>query len=310
MMLHRSVSVCTILRTVRRSVRTRIRTSLFSFSSYSNYWHPARINLLRWCSNSSSSLPLKIATDSIPVYVYTHDCEPQSRKQLIRLAESGLAVGYVAAMPDVHLGKGATVGSVFASRDYVIPNAVGVDIGCGMAAVPMLNLKRSHLYKNSKGNDSTLRHIQRLLKERIPTGFNAHASPLRTAHSEIMRISKESPPSPWLELQLQSKGNIKRRGNAGIRALRQLGTLGGGNHFIEVLYDESDNVWLMLHCKIFSLSLFLSSLSFLSLTLSLTLSLYRCVSLLISPSNCVSILFVWVKAVEVMFLCLKPVAGT
>eukprot|EP00445_Apocalathium_hangoei_P075219 CAMPEP_0204151822 /NCGR_PEP_ID=MMETSP0361-20130328/26490_1 /ASSEMBLY_ACC=CAM_ASM_000343 /TAXON_ID=268821 /ORGANISM="Scrippsiella Hangoei, Strain SHTV-5" /LENGTH=188 /DNA_ID=CAMNT_0051106685 /DNA_START=48 /DNA_END=611 /DNA_ORIENTATION=+ len=68
----------------------------------------------------------------VPVHLYTDDIDEDTKMQLINLARSGMPVGFVAAMPDVHLGKGATIGSVFASRDYVCPNAVGVDIGCGM----------------------------------------------------------------------------------------------------------------------------------------------------------------------------------
>merc|ERR1712151_444202 len=73
----------------------------------------------------------------VPVHLYTDDIDQGTRRQLHNLARSKMPVGFVAAMPDVHLGKGATIGSVFASRDYVCPNAVGVDIGCGMCAVPV-----------------------------------------------------------------------------------------------------------------------------------------------------------------------------
>ena len=73
-----------------------------------------------------------IQTRGVPVHLFTDMIEEKARQQLIDLAQSGIVTGFVAAMPDVHFGMGATVGSVFASAFAVCPNAVGVDIGCGM----------------------------------------------------------------------------------------------------------------------------------------------------------------------------------
>jgi tRNA-splicing ligase RtcB len=83
-------------------------------------------------ATASESLPRIIPTKGVPIHLYTHDIEAEALDQLIRLAESPIPTDYVSAMPDVHWGQGVTIGSVFASETYVCPNAVGVDIGCGM----------------------------------------------------------------------------------------------------------------------------------------------------------------------------------
>ena len=84
----------------------------------------------------TSEFPRIIETKGVPIYLFTDDIEAEAIEQLRVLAESPVPVDYISAMPDAHLGKGVTIGSVFASEKYVCPNAVGVDIGCGMAAVP------------------------------------------------------------------------------------------------------------------------------------------------------------------------------
>ena len=87
-------------------------------------------------------LPRTITGARIPIKAYTTEIEPDCLQQLLCLANSPVPVGHVACMPDVHLGKGATIGSVFASEKYIAPMAVGVDIGCGMVAVPVQGLHR------------------------------------------------------------------------------------------------------------------------------------------------------------------------
>mmetsp|Transcript_36239 Transcript_36239/g.80643 ORF Transcript_36239/g.80643 Transcript_36239/m.80643 type:complete len:385 (+) Transcript_36239:271-1425(+) len=134
-------------------------------------------------------------------------------------------------MPDVHVGKGVTVGTVFASDKYICPNAVGVDIGCGMCAVPL-----SGLHKDDVKGGEALRRIQDLLKKRIPTGFEEHKSPLRGAREALDSISSLHAPSPWL---LERLGEDK--------VARQLGSLGGGNHFLELVHDETGQVHILLH---------------------------------------------------------------
>jgi len=165
------------------------------------------------------------------LYAYPHEVEKDAIKQLINIAESGLAIGYVSAMPDVHLGKGVTIGSVFASEKYVCPNAVGVDIGCGMCAVPLIDLHKDDLTLPQ------MKKIQQLIKRRIPVGFNQHKSPLDGAIEALDEISHLKNPTKRLETEYRNRKKIAA----------QLGTLGGGNHFLELVYDEDGMVWIMLH---------------------------------------------------------------
>jgi tRNA-splicing ligase RtcB len=164
-----------------------------------------------------------IETDGVPVKIFTDQIEAKARQQLIDLAESGLVVGHVAAMPDVHFGAGATVGSVFASEHYICPNAVGVDIGCGMAAVPIPSLTIDKLSWDIRGS------IHREIKERIPTGMQAHSKPRKASVLDNTNNSK------WLSKQITNKTAC------------QIGTLGGGNHFIEIVKDNFDLIWIFLH---------------------------------------------------------------
>ncbi|MDX1958936.1 MAG: RtcB family protein [Leptospiraceae bacterium] len=164
-----------------------------------------------------------IETKNIPIKVFTNELEDAARKQLIELAESGIAVHFISAMPDVHYGLGATVGSVFASEDKICPNAVGVDIGCGMAAVPVPELKAKDLSLEFKEK------IHSLIKSNIPTGTNSHSKP------KTKSILDNTNRTKWLENKINDK------------VLSQIGTLGGGNHFIELVSDENDDVWIFLH---------------------------------------------------------------
>ncbi len=164
-----------------------------------------------------------LPTQGVPVHVFTDEIEDKAKQQLIDLAQSGIVTGFVAAMPDVHFGMGATVGSVFASEHAVCPNAVGVDIGCGMAALPVPGLRRDGFKLNQ------LETIHQLIKQRIPTGMAIHSQP------KDAPILHDDDCSPWLAKQVSA------------RTARQIGTLGGGNHFIEVLHDEDGGVWIMLH---------------------------------------------------------------
>lgn len=91
----------------------------------------------RFATTTTPSLPIVYYKTKVPIYIYSQIEQEELLNQLIDLADSGIAEHYVSVMPDVHLGKGATVGTVFASSNYVCPNAVGVDIGCGMCAIPL-----------------------------------------------------------------------------------------------------------------------------------------------------------------------------
>mmetsp|Transcript_496 Transcript_496/g.1474 ORF Transcript_496/g.1474 Transcript_496/m.1474 type:complete len:344 (+) Transcript_496:155-1186(+) len=182
--------------------------------------------------DEGSRLPHIIQTKGVPIHLYADpaDVESEALQQLHRVAESALPVGYISAMPDVHLGKGVTIGTVFASEEFVCPNAVGVDIGCGMCAVPVDGLHKDDLSLEQKVK------IQGLVKRRIPTGFNMHTGARPGMRAVLDDISHRRVPTKYLEGMASQK-----------RAEQQLGTLGGGNHFLEVLHDENDRVWIMLH---------------------------------------------------------------
>ncbi len=180
-------------------------------------------------------MPIKtvITKGKVPVKIYTDDIEHQAYQQLLNISQLPFIHSHVAAMPDVHFGKGATVGSVIPCKGAIIPAAVGVDIGCGMNAL-RLSIKAKDLPDN-------LRAVRSAIEEAIPVGFDRHktdkarASTVRALsvgidevlnkHPKILKMMKK-PYQTWV---------------------RQLGTLGGGNHFIELCLDENDDVWIMLH---------------------------------------------------------------
>ncbi|MEB3293202.1 MAG: RtcB family protein [Synechococcales bacterium] len=132
---------------------------------------------------------------------------------------------HVALMPDVHLGKGALVGSVVATKDAIVPAAIGVDIGCGMAAI-QTPYRADQL-------EGKLKQIRREIESLIPTGFNENKE------ADKMVLNWQG----WREFQDLHEGVQHLDG----KALKQMGSLGGGNHFIELCVDAEDQVWLMLH---------------------------------------------------------------
>ena len=170
----------------------------------------------------------------VPVHVWTDEVDEASLRQLANTASLPFVVGHVAAMPDVHLGIGATVGSVVATEGAIVPASVGVDIGCGMAAV-RTTLTAADL------PDSLVR-LRAAIERRVPVGFEAHPGDGRPP-PEARALAEE-----YRRIVARHPG-LEQRGKADARDrwLRQLGTLGGGNHFIEVCLDESERVWAMLH---------------------------------------------------------------
>lgn len=132
---------------------------------------------------------------------------------------------HVALMPDVHLGKGALVGSVVATQDAIIPAAIGVDIGCGMAAI-----KTPY---NATQLEGKLKQIRLDIEAAIPTGFNENKEIEKTVLNW----------QGWQQFKQLHPGVE----NLESKALKQMGSLGGGNHFIEVCLDAEEQVWLMLH---------------------------------------------------------------
>lgn len=161
----------------------------------------------------------------VPVKIWSpiEEVESAALTQLENIANLPCVFKHVAVMPDVHLGKGATVGSVVATRGAIIPAAVGVDIGCGMMAAktPLT----SHDLPDS------LKQLRIRIEHLIPVGMNQHDEPLEHNWKRFEDFT-------MLPEKVQERFN---------KAQCQIGTLGGGNHFIEVCLDTDDNVWLMLH---------------------------------------------------------------
>ncbi|GMA39468.1 RtcB family protein [Mobilicoccus caccae] len=158
--------------------------------------------------------------------------EPAAQEQLRNVAALPWT-HRLAVMPDVHYGKGATVGSVIAMRGAVAPAAVGVDIGCGMAAV------RTSLSAGELPDD--LGSLRSAIEAEIPVGFESHDGSADLSADPGLRRRVDAHLGGFSTLR--APGIDERHG----RAVAQCGTLGGGNHFIEVTLDEDQQVWLMLH---------------------------------------------------------------
>lgn len=178
---------------------------------------------------------------NVPIKLWTNssDVEEQALNQLKNIAALPWVFRHVSVMPDVHYGKGATVGSVIAMKDAVSPAAVGVDIGCGMGAIKT-NIKAGDLPDN-------LSKIRSEIERRIPVGFAQHSDPAwkwaELQHDgEFPHFAKMM---AHLLYRFNTLSNEVQHLNE--KALLQLGTLGGGNHFIELCIDTDGWVWLMLH---------------------------------------------------------------
>ena len=179
----------------------------------------------------------QIEKGRVPVKIYTDEIEPQALQQLINVSQLPFVHGHVAAMPDVHTGIGATVGSVIATRQAIIPAAVGVDIGCGMNAV-RLTLTAGEL-------PDSLYRLRGAIEAAVPVGFDQHeASKVRgSAHERTARQLSDR-----LDVIVgKHPGVMKMQRKFAQTWVCQLGTLGGGNHFIEICLDQEQRVWVMLH---------------------------------------------------------------
>ena len=168
----------------------------------------------------------------VPVRIWTEDVTHGAVQQLENVAHLPFVYPHVAAMPDVHLGIGATVGSVIPTRDAIVPAAVGVDIGCGMIAA-RLSIDATTL-------PDSLSTLRSEIEARVPVGFHMHDERgVRTNGVERLKKGYDALADrvPALATMMKTRDGWQR----------QLGTLGGGNHFIEVCLDELDRVWVMLH---------------------------------------------------------------
>ena len=160
-----------------------------------------------------------------PVKIWTDEVEETAMSQIENLATLPFLFHHLAIMPDVHAGMGMPIGGVLACKDAVIPNAVGVDIGCGMCAVKT----------NWKVSDITAevlrKQIMRGIRQRIPLGMDHHK---QLQGEEFLPTGHD----------VEKMTIVKRRQTA---IQHEVGTLGGGNHFIELQRDEEDNLWIMIH---------------------------------------------------------------
>jgi tRNA-splicing ligase RtcB (3'-phosphate/5'-hydroxy nucleic acid ligase) len=182
-------------------------------------------------------IQLTLNKGKVPALVWTKDIEPEAIQQLVNIAQLPILHHHIAAMPDVHAGVGATVGTVIPTKDAIIPAAVGVDIGCGMNAV-RTSLTASDLPTN-------LYKLRMDIESAVPAGLTQHASS-KVQGSAMHRAARAMDPGlDRIVAKHPALMKMQRKFNS--TWLCQLGTLGGGNHFIELCLDESQQVWVMLH---------------------------------------------------------------
>ena len=164
-----------------------------------------------------------ITTEKQPIKLWLDDMEAGALAQARNLANLPFVFKHVAVMPDAHQGYGMPIGGVMASEEMVIPNAVGVDIGCGMCAV------RTSL---STISQEKLKSVLTEIRRTVPLGFKHHQ------HRQKASLM------PQTDVPLADLPMVAREYES---ALTQLGTLGGGNHFIEIQKGNDGHVWLMVH---------------------------------------------------------------
>jgi tRNA-splicing ligase RtcB len=161
-----------------------------------------------------------IKSEKLPIKVWCDEIESKALQQVKNIANLPFAFHHIALMPDAHSGYGMPIGGVLATKKNIIPNAVGVDIGCGMCAVQT---------SLTEIDQNTLKKILGSIRARIPVGFNHRDSP-----------QKEYMPNA----DVLSKGVVEREYKS---ATYQIGTLGGGNHFIEIQKGSDSHIWIMIH---------------------------------------------------------------
>ena len=178
-----------------------------------------------------TTLPIALSEsrDRVKMWAAEDEVEAEALAQLRRVAELPWVHG-VRVMPDVHVGKGATIGSVIAMNQAVSPSAVGVDIGCGVAAV-RTSIRADQL--------CDLHMLRSSIEASIPVGFNAH--------EELPDLRRYGMEAGVQDLFNRFETLDEKVQALKTRAVNQLGTLGGGNHFLELCLDQEDRVWITLH---------------------------------------------------------------
>ena len=162
--------------------------------------------------------------NNVPIKMWLDDIDNNAMEQAVDLASLPFAFKHIAIMPDAHAGLGMPIGGVLATKGVVVPNAVGVDIGCGMCAVKT-NINAKELSR------STIEKIIKNIYQVIPVGFDHQNKP---QDESLMPQGYNIKGMPMMKSLYES-------------ALRQLGTLGGGNHFIELQRASDDYLWIMMH---------------------------------------------------------------
>ena len=178
-------------------------------------------------------MPIKkvIANQRVPVKIWTDDVDERSIEQLTNIASLPFIHHHVAAMPDVHLGIGATIGSVIATHKAIIPSAVGVDLGCGMVAA-RLSLTANEI------DEKALQKVFDQISRDVPVGRAQH-------RDELVLVDAAKPFEPGLKSLTDRHPELLKAFGKFSKWTNQMGTL--GNHFIEVCLDENKHVWVMLH---------------------------------------------------------------
>ncbi|RLA42003.1 MAG: RtcB family protein [Gammaproteobacteria bacterium] len=161
----------------------------------------------------------------LPIKTWSPELDDKTFKQAQNLANLPFTFKHIALMPDTHMGYGMPIGGVLATKGYVVPNAVGVDIGCGMAAVrlPLKEVDRD-----------ALKYIMNMIRKTVPMGFKKHYKG---------RPENKMPKGEQSDYLLDH-GIVSKEMN---NAKKSLGTLGGGNHFIEIQMGSDGHVWAMVH---------------------------------------------------------------
>lgn len=160
-----------------------------------------------------------------PVKMWAKMCDATAWQQISNLCSLPFVFHHLALMPDLHGGKGMPIGTVLATRNVVIPNAVGVDIGCGMCAV------KTNIQVETIEQDVLRKKIMRGIRHQIPLGME---------HHKVAQDEKYMPENH----DIDGMTVVKRQY---ISATKQVGTLGGGNHFIELQKDDEGWLWIMIH---------------------------------------------------------------
>ena len=163
-----------------------------------------------------------ITTEKIPIKLWLKEdhMEEKTLEQARNLANLPFAFKHIAIMPDTHVGYGMPIGAILATKGVILPNAVGVDIGCGMCSL------RTNL---TDIETPELKEIMSIMRKTIPLGFNHHK--IRQDETLMPEVKRDL---PIVKEEYES-------------ALRQIGTLGGGNHFIEIQKGSDGYIWIMIH---------------------------------------------------------------